>query len=351
MFFKFKLQVWWSDSAHIDLNAAPIHKKEKILTKKLFLEKSVLVPTNSGDFEVLVEAQDMDSFSLNVTFNGRQLDNGDTPLHWACANDHFSEIKQLIENGENIDAKNNDGRTPLLEAIRCGHNDDVVELLIDNEADVNIHDNFSETPLHWACKYDRVDVAKMLLKKGAKVNAKNNQGITPLHCAGMWRRAELFKLLIEKGSKKKLLKMSRQHQYPYDDNILAEKVESLVIVEDHKKIERLESSQSSINITQSEVWRESSRLVQDEESSRSSSSSVFHTMLEEDKRNISEERNRTLSDLAKKVLAVASRRGHDPSLVELAKRIESGKIATSTPYHSTRVENRRIPLPSQKGAF
>ena len=54
---------------------------------------------------------------------------------------------------------------------------------------------------------------------------------------------------------------------------------------------------------------------------------------EEDKLNISEERNRTLSDVARKVLAIASKRGHDPSLVELAKRMQSGKIAT--PRHGS----------------
>jgi len=127
--------------------------------------------------------------------------------------------------------------------------------------------------------------------------------------------SKLFERVTE--LEKNLLKMSRQ--YPYDDNILSEKVNSLVdskIQRLEEKIRTLENSQSSISIKQSEVWRESLRLVQ-----------------EEDKRNISEERNRTLSDVAKKVLAVASRRGHDPSLVELAKRIESGKIATSTPYH------------------
>ena len=54
--------------------------------------------------------------------------------------------------------------------------------------------------------------------------------------------------------------------------------------------------------------------------------------------NISrEERNRTLSEVAKKVLAVAARRGDDPSLVEFARIMQDGKIGTNgTPYHNRR---------------
>lgn len=54
--------------------------------------------------------------------------------------------------------------------------------------------------------------------------------------------------------------------------------------------------------------------------------------------NISrEERNRTLSEVAKKVLAVAARRGDDPSLLELSRIMQDGKIGTTgTPYHNRR---------------
>ena len=106
------------------------------------------------------------------------------------------------------------------------------------------------------------------------------------------------------------------------------------------------NSHSSFNIKESEVWRESLQLLQQEDSRRRSS---MREMLpasideeeEEDKLHISEERNRTLSDVARKVLAVASKRGHDPSssLVELAKRMQSGKIAT--PHHHPRQSGRK----------
>ena len=144
---------------------------------------------------------------------------------------------------------------------------------------------------------------------------------------------KLFERVSE--MEKNLLKISRQ--YPSDDNILSEKVDSLAqskIQQLEEKMRVLENSQSSINIKESEVWRETLKLVEDDSRRRSIVQlGRLDEEEEEDKRNISEERNRTLSDVARKVLAVASRRGHDPSLIELAKRMQGGKLATPQPQH------------------
>ncbi|KAK1739046.1 hypothetical protein QTG54_010362 [Skeletonema marinoi] len=157
--------------------------------------------------------------------------------------------------------------------------------------------------------------------------------------------AKLFERMSEMEAN--LLKMTRQF-HTNDDRTLSEKVNSLVTSKIQlleEKIRVLENSQSSINIKESEVWRESLQLLQQEENSRRRSSMLGLLPAasideeEEDKLNISEERNRTLSDVARKVLAVASKRGHDPSLVELAKRMQSGKIAT--PHHGRNREEAR----------
>ena len=122
-----------------------------------------------------------------------------------------------------------------------------------------------------------------------------------------------------------LLKITRH--YPFDENILSAKINSIA----NEKIERLEgmikvleSRKSSINIRETEVWREAKKLLAEEENSRRSSIVQLPDEL-------NEERNRTLSEVARKILAVASKRGHDPSLVELAKNMQSGKIATPHP--------------------
>eukprot|EP00986_Skeletonema_menzelii_P013450 scaffold7852_cov151-Skeletonema_menzelii.AAC.15 len=147
--------------------------------------------------------------------------------------------------------------------------------------------------------------------------------------------AKLFERVTELEAN--LLKISR-HIHTQDDSIISKKLDSLVTTKIRpleEKIRVLEkNSHSSINIKDSEVWRESLQLLQQEDSRRRSSKlgllpeSIDEEEEEKGKLNISEERNRTLSDVAKKLLAVASKRGFDPSLVELAKNMQSGKIAT-----------------------
>ena len=71
---------------------------------------------------------------------------GDTPLHYG----HTDIILALI-------AKNNDGDTPLQCACSNGHTD-IALALIDIFADISAKNNFGEMPLHWACSNDHRDI-------------------------------------------------------------------------------------------------------------------------------------------------------------------------------------------------
>lgn len=55
----------------------------------------------------------------------------------------------------------------------------IVKILIENGADVNLKDKRGSTPLYWAAFRNNFEIAKMLLEKGADVNIKNNDGATP----------------------------------------------------------------------------------------------------------------------------------------------------------------------------
>ncbi len=70
-------------------------------------------------------------------------------------NGHLDEVKYLISKGENINAKDNYGRTPLYLAIWIEHYQ-VVDYLISNGADTNVKDNHNKTLLHYASKYGRL---------------------------------------------------------------------------------------------------------------------------------------------------------------------------------------------------
>ncbi len=57
----------------------------------------------------------------------------------------------------------------------------IATLLLDQGADVNARDNFSNTPLHAAVRHPAM--VDLLLARGAEVNAQNAFGNTPLHLA------------------------------------------------------------------------------------------------------------------------------------------------------------------------
>ena len=52
------------------------------------------------------------------------------------------------------------------------------------------------TPLHVACRYNRVDIAQFLLDKGADVTARNARKMTCLEIAIEWEYAEAAKTLV-----------------------------------------------------------------------------------------------------------------------------------------------------------
>jgi ankyrin repeat protein len=52
-----------------------------------------------------------------------------TALHWAVDSDHDTVVQPLLENGANVEAKDDRGETALHRAAKYGHSN-VVRLLI-----------------------------------------------------------------------------------------------------------------------------------------------------------------------------------------------------------------------------
>jgi ankyrin repeat protein len=73
---------------------------------------------------------------------------------------------------------------------------EVARLLLDQGSDVNARDNFSNTPLHLAVRFPQM--VELLLARGAQVGARNAFGNTPLHLAVADRR--VVELLLAAGA-------------------------------------------------------------------------------------------------------------------------------------------------------
>ncbi len=126
-------------------------------------------------------------------------DNLDTPLHFVskCENfgyDHYNVAKLLIKKGAKVNVMNCDGNTPLYECtIRCFYY--CMEILIENGADINVLDNEHNTLLHKTCETGDIECTELLIKNGIDVNILNCHNITALQVANINGYNDIAKLL------------------------------------------------------------------------------------------------------------------------------------------------------------
>jgi ankyrin repeat protein len=108
-------------------------------------------------------------------------------------------IQLLIDNGIDVNAQDDDGSTPLSEAIR-NKNSEIVKLLIENGVDFEIKDKDGFTPLFYAIKYGDIEIVRLLIGNGIDINSQVSNDISPLHIAILLRNIEMIKLLINNGA-------------------------------------------------------------------------------------------------------------------------------------------------------
>jgi len=118
--------------------------------------------------------------------------------------DNYDCVKLLLKIGVNNINKlelydESDYMTPIqLWAGR--HNKDYIELLINNNADVNVPNESGKSALIQASWLFKIDVINLLLKHGADINAPDNNNNTPLSMIIRINNLDLIKSFIDKGA-------------------------------------------------------------------------------------------------------------------------------------------------------
>lgn len=108
-------------------------------------------------------------------------------------------VRYLLEQGADIDTRDDEGYTPLLTAVKTRYNE-LTRFLIQHGAGVNLADRDGWTPLMYAAWRDSPEIVGMLLEKGAAIEASNHQGLTPLCIAAQHGRSAATAALLAAGA-------------------------------------------------------------------------------------------------------------------------------------------------------
>jgi ankyrin repeat protein len=168
-------------------------------------------------------------FSLQAYANQDQAD----PLVTAAYEGNFKRVRELLDQGVDVNAKNRDGVTALWKtALSASHNKksfEMAEFLLGKGVDPNFKDKYGRTALMWASVYGsakfvtllldkgadpndgvpligavhnhhNLEVVKLLLRNGAKANAKNSISWTALTEAAYNNQIDLIQLLLDEGA-------------------------------------------------------------------------------------------------------------------------------------------------------
>lgn len=148
----------------------------------------------------------------------KQDPSGLTVLHDAAYNGNIEMVKLLLKKGARLDPVDDMGRTPLDMAIEnkkkevlpllkplhaCAIKGDTMEmkrLLQIYKSLLDARDENGRTPLQLAAKNGHIEMVRLLLGKKARINARDTEGYTALEMAQTENREDMATLLKENGA-------------------------------------------------------------------------------------------------------------------------------------------------------
>jgi cytohesin len=131
--------------------------------------------------------------------NAKDL-NEDTALHYAAITGHLPLVNLLLENGADMETENKFGEIPLHDAVYSGSEPIVQLLLQQSPHTIKARAKDGETLLHRAVREGHVSIMKLLLMtEPTLLEAADHTGETALFLAVSMGRKESIEFLLQHG--------------------------------------------------------------------------------------------------------------------------------------------------------
>jgi DNA-binding NtrC family response regulator/ankyrin repeat protein len=157
------------------------------------MEKSLIEAAAGGDTKK----------ALSLLQNGSDIDMrdeaGTTALMEAAKYGHLDLATVLLDHGADVNAQQRVGITALMLAAAHGHSA-IVVLLADWGAQIDAVDKQGSTALMWASAWGQPDCVQALLENSAGVNWTRADGTTPLMRAAKYRKINVLRILVNHGA-------------------------------------------------------------------------------------------------------------------------------------------------------
>ncbi|MHC4711187.1 MAG: ankyrin repeat domain-containing protein, partial [Planctomycetota bacterium] len=163
----------------------PIQRTKDRLRESGVVDAPLEEPAPPAKAAIAVKLGQVDEIKTQLSVGLSEAQRNDL-LNLAARHGQVEVMGVLVEAGAKPTATDKRGRTPLMAAVQS-HKPEAIRFLIDNGADVNARDQLQGTALVRAAgPFGSLESVQVLLSAGAEVNVQDKNGMTPLMWAARW---------------------------------------------------------------------------------------------------------------------------------------------------------------------